>query len=163
MKTFKLYSICLLEGKSGKVEQKPIPIEDGLIINMENKEKTWFIDAVVSRDQLDYFKHIHEQKRHILVDVIITSKDNHPAAMITSVKTITELSDHVSILLEAKLAMKKDDMIENVLEDLVKKGYTKESLLNEFRSQIENLSSHSQHSLDELYLSLQESGQYNLK
>ncbi|TWI56885.1 YwpF family protein [Halalkalibacter nanhaiisediminis] len=163
MKTFKLYSFCLLEGKSGKVEKKPIPIQDGLIINLENSEHTWYIDAVFSADQFDYFKDLHEQGAHILVDVIITSKDNHPATMISSVQTITSLSEQISILFEAKLAKKKDDVVENVLEDLVEKGYKEDSLLSEFRSKMENLAAHSQQSLDELYRSLQNSGQYNLK
>ncbi len=162
MKTFKLYSFCLLEGSLGKVEQKSIPIKDGLIINLENAEQTWYIDAVFSKDELDYFKRIHEQEQHILVDVIITSKDNHPAAMISSVQTITELSEHISVLFDAKLAMKKDDVVADVLEDLVKKGYTNGSLLSEFRGEMEKIAAHSQHSLDELYRSLQESGQYNL-
>ncbi|KHF39714.1 YwpF-like family protein [Halalkalibacter okhensis] len=163
MKTFKLYSLSLLEGKGECVDQRLIPIHDGLIINMENSNQTWYIEAVISKDYCEYFKEIKENKGHILVDVIITSKDNHPAAMITNVQTITELSEHISVLLEAKLALKRDVIIEDVLKDLVKEGYSEEQLLTEFRNKMENLAAHPQSALNTIYRSIKESGEYNLQ
>ncbi|WP_332698066.1 YwpF family protein [Halalkalibacter lacteus] len=163
MKTFKLYSISLLEGKDGNVHQKMIPIEDGLIINMENKQQTWYIEAVISHDYYDYFKKVKDQDGHILVDVIITSKDNHPAAMITSVQTLTELSESVSVLLEAKLALKKDVIIEDVLKDLVGQGFSEKRLLQEFKNKMENLAAHPQGALKTIYRSIKESGHYKLQ
>ncbi|MDT8862993.1 YwpF-like family protein [Alkalihalobacillus sp. MEB130] len=163
MKTFKLYSLSLLEGKEGKVNQKLIPIQDGLIVNMENPSQTWYIEAVISEDYYDYFREIEEEERHILVDVIITSKDNHPAAMITKVQTITKLTESISILLEAKLALKRDVIIEDVLKDLVSEGYSEEQLLTEFHNKMENLAAHPQSALDTIYRSIKESGQYNLQ
>lgn len=162
MKTFKLYSINLLEGQLGAVKQIPIEIKDGLIINMENKEKTWYIDAVFDREHLNYFKQLEEQGKHVLVEVIITSRDNHPAAMITKIDTITELSKHISVLFEGKLARKKGDSISNVLKLLVNEGHEGESLLSKFSDQIRTDAKYEQRALDNLYKTLKESGQYNL-
>lgn len=163
MKTFKLYSFSLFERQQDKVVQVPIEITDGLIINMENADKTWYIDAVFSKDKLAYFQQIKEDGRNVLVDVIITSKDNHPAAMITTIRTITELSDGVSVLFKAKLAQKKDDVIENVLRSLIEKGYKENELVATFSNQIRNEGKHSEETLNDLYFTLQQSGQYNLR
>ncbi|GAE34232.1 YwpF-like family protein [Halalkalibacter akibai] len=164
MKTFKLYSISLLEGKDGNVHQKMVPIEDGLIINMENQKQMWYIEAVVSEDYAEFFQRVKEKEEHILVDVVITSKDNHPAAMITSVQSITSLSNSkISVLLEAKLAVKKDDVIEDVLKDLVSRGFSEEALLEEFKTRMENLKAHPQSALGSIYRSIQQSGLYKLQ
>ncbi|ARK31804.1 YwpF-like family protein [Halalkalibacter krulwichiae] len=164
MKTFKLYSLSLLEGKDGNVHQKLVPIEDGLIINMENQDKLWYIEAVVSGDYFSYFNSVKENQGHVLVDVVITSKGNHPAAMITNVHTITKLSNEsISVLLEAKLALKKDDIIEDVLKELVQEGYSQEELLREFKNKMDNLATHPESALGTIYRSVQASGLYNLK
>ncbi|MCM3759552.1 YwpF-like family protein [Alkalihalobacillus oceani] len=161
MKTFKLYSICLLEGKEDSVEQKKISIEDGLIINMENPEKTWYIEAVFAHTELDFFERVQREDRHMLADVVITSKENQPATMITKLKAITKLSEQISVLFEAKLAQKKGELFESVLKDLIEKGLSGEELLQEFRQQTASRIAHSQHMLDELYRSLQKNNELN--
>ncbi|MBP3949843.1 YwpF-like family protein [Bacillus suaedae] len=162
MKTFRLISLCLLDGKKGHVEQKIVPIEDGLIINMENPQ-VWFIEAVVSKEYYPYFNSILEKNGNVLIDVVITSKENHPAAMITNVLSITELSEKVSVLLKGDLALKKDDLLADVLEDIVGEGVQGEKLLAEFSHRRANLSEFSERTLDELYQSLKEDGKYSLE
>ncbi|NEU30022.1 hypothetical protein GN156_04415 [bacterium LRH843] len=162
MKTFKLISICLFERKLEKVEKVPIEIKDGLIINMEDQEQTWYIDAVISNDHLTYFQHLKEEGKNVLVEVIITSKDNHPAAMITCIDTITELSEHISVLFEAKLAVKKDDVIENILTHLVNNGHLNKNVLPDVTDEFKNQTNHSKHRLESLFHELEERGQYNL-
>ncbi|WP_088104646.1 YwpF-like family protein [Halalkalibacter urbisdiaboli] len=162
MKTFRLYSLSLLEKEEGEVVHKPIPVKDGLIINLENKEQTWYIDAVVSKEHKMYFENVREHNQNILVDVVITSKENHPAAMITSVSAITELSENFSILLEAKLVLRKDDIIEDVVETLVKEGFSGDAFFDEFKHRKEDLAVYSQRTLVEVYTLLKESGKYQL-
>ncbi|MDV2686359.1 YwpF-like family protein [Alkalihalophilus lindianensis] len=163
MKTFKLYSLCVLEGKEGSIKQRAIPLKDGLIINMENEDRTWHIDAVTDSTHKPYFEKVKEEEGHLLVDAIITSKNNHPATMVTKVITITELSDGISVLLEAKLVLQKDEVIEDVIEDLVAEGLSGEELVSEFKERKNNLAAHSEKTLEEVYASLQQSGQYQLR
>ncbi|GAE32347.1 YwpF family protein [Alkalihalobacillus hemicellulosilyticus] len=162
MKTFKLISLCVLDGKKGQVEQKIVPIEDGLIINMANPH-AWYIEAIVDKDQAKYFQMIYERRGNILVDVVITSKDNHPAAMITNVESVTPLSGQMSILLKGELAFKKDDLLADVLEDIVNEGFKGQELLEEFGNRRQNLIEYSQRTLDELYQSLRKGGRYSLE
>ncbi|ERN52393.1 YwpF-like family protein [Alkalihalophilus marmarensis] len=163
MKTFKLYSLCILEGSEGSIKQRAVPLKDGLIINMENEEHTWHIDAVMEESFKGYFEEIKQESGHLLVDAIITSKNNHPATMVTNVVTITDLSGGISVLLEAKLVLQKDEVIEDVIEDLVEEGLSGEQLVQEFKSRKENLAAHSENTLAEVYASLKESGNYQLK
>lgn len=129
---------------------------------MENKAQTWFIEAVISNEYLSYFEQLKDEKKDLLVDVVITRRDNYPATMITQIAKITNLSEEISILLKANFVIKKDDVIEDVLEDLVEKGYTGNKLIEEFKERKENLLAHSQKTLDEVYNNLKESGEYKL-
>lgn len=162
MKTFKLISLHVLDGKSGRVEQKEVPITSGLIINMENPY-AWYIEAIVDKEEAKYFQMMYEKKGNILVDVVITSKDNHPAAMITNVESVTPLSKEMSILLKGELAIKKDDLLADVLEDIVNEGFTGQDLIQEFGSRRQNLIEYSQRTLDELYDSLRKGERYRLE
>ncbi len=162
MKTFKLYSISLLKGPVGEVQQIPISIKDGLIINMENPEKTWYIDAVFEREHLPFFHEVKMEEKHMLAEVIITSKDNPPAAMITKIDTITELSEHISVLFEANMASRRDDAIHDILKSLLDEGYQDSELLERFHCRLKNDPTHGKQSLNNLYKSLKKTGQYHL-
>lgn len=162
VKTFKLCSIHLLKGQNGKIEQLPISIKDGLIINMENEEKTWYIDAVFAEEHVSFFKDMKENNKHILVEVVITSPDNPPAAMITSVDTITELSEHISVLFKAKMTRRIDDTIRNIVKSMLDKGIKGEDMLDNIHHQMKNEPAFGKQSLDDLYKTLKKSGQYEL-
>lgn len=162
MKTFHLYSISLLQGQSGKVEHLPISMKDGLIINMENHEKTWYIDAVFDREHLAFFEKIKADNRHILVEVIITSPDNPPAAMITSIDTITELSEHISVLFKAKMTGRMDDAIRNIVKSIIAEGLKGEEILERFHCRMKNEPTYGKQTLNDLYKSLEEKGLYQL-
>ena len=73
MKTFKLYALYLLAGDNETIRQEAIPLTDGLIINMENSERTWFIDAVVPKEYMHFFEGEQKANRHVFLNVIITS------------------------------------------------------------------------------------------
>ncbi|TSB48139.1 YwpF-like family protein [Alkalicoccobacillus porphyridii] len=162
MKTFKLYALYLLAGDNETIRQEAIPLTDGLIINMENSERTWFIDAVVPKEFKTFFEGEQQANRHVFLNVIITSKDNHPAAMITSIETITELSEGYSIVFKGRIVLGRDDVLEDVLEDLLSDGHSTESLLERFKQRTENLDSYSDKTLNEVYKDLKESGKYVL-
>ena len=162
MKTFKLYALYLLAGDNETIRQETIPLTDGLIINMENSERTWFIDAVVPEEYKKFFEGEQQSNRHVFLNVIITSKDNHPAAMITSIETITELSEGYSIVFKGRIVLGRDDVLEDVLEDLLSDGQSTESLLERFKERTENLDSYSDKTLNEVYKDLKESGKYVL-
>ncbi|KYG26630.1 YwpF family protein [Alkalihalobacillus trypoxylicola] len=162
MKTFKLYSISLLKGINGKVQQFPLTIEQGLIINMENSRRTWLIEAVVDKEHLTFFKEVHAEDKDLLINVVITSKDNYPATMVTKVSEITKMSKGLSILMKGKLVLGKDEVLDDVVNDLVGQDYHGNHFIEEFKQRKSNLAAYSQKTLDEVYQKLSRDDEYRL-
>ncbi|KMK77772.1 YwpF family protein [Alkalihalobacillus pseudalcaliphilus] len=162
MKTFKLYSIYLLQNESGKVTTSSLKLDRGLIINMENSKQTWLIEAVVEKDLFPFFSEVQQDDKDLLLDVVISRKDNYPATLITKVSEITQLSNGISILMKGKLVLGKDDVLEDVIEDLVADNYQGEEFIDEFKRRKADLTAYSQRTLEEIYQELEKTGDYRL-
>lgn len=105
MKTYRLYSLKIINENAPSTIEQNIAIEDGLIINMEDLDKKWLIDAIIEKSDKPLFEAFN--KDSFSVEVIITSKDNLPAKMQVSIRNITQLSNKVGILLEGKMNKSK--------------------------------------------------------
>lgn len=99
MKTFKLVSLQIVEDQ-GLID---ISLEDGLIINKEDHQSSWLIEAYIKKDYLDLFQKAHTADAELNVQVVITKKDNRPAPFLVKVRLITEFKHHISVLLEGSL------------------------------------------------------------
>lgn len=132
MKTFKMISLQLAD-EDALVD---IEIEDGLIINKEDDKGTWLVEAFVDHKYIPYFENAHAKDKEITVQVIITKKDNDPAAFLTKVCCVKKLKKHASILLTGKLTKPKSIYPQQLLEQLLEDGLTGEQLLSEFKEKI---------------------------
>lgn len=132
MKTFKLVSLQLVEEK-GLVD---IELDDGLIINKEDEKSSWLLEAFVDKSYLEYFKKRADDKDELTIQVVITKKENDPAAFQTKITSISELENHISILFEGSLRRTKNDYAELLLQDLLDKGYSGDSLIDEFKEKM---------------------------
>lgn len=129
MKTFKLISLQVVEDDS----LVDIDLIDGLIINQENDQNTWMLEAYVNKSYHDYFQKLHDKGEDIIVQVVITKKENSPAAFLTKIFTIKHITDQLSILFEGTLMKTNYDYAEIVLKKLIGQGLTGEELLKEFK------------------------------
>ena len=134
MKTFKLVSLQVVE------EEQLLDIElvDGLIINQENDQGQWMIEAYMNKSYYDYFQKIAEQAQDLIVQVVITKKANSPAAFQTKIMTIKLLENHISILLQGKLMKTNNDYAVVVLKNLIEKDFAGRELLDEFKNILRN-------------------------
>ena len=130
MKTFKLISLQVVESDS----LVDIDLKDGLIINQENDQNTWMLEAYVDKSYDDYFKKLQAKGEDVIVQVVITKKENSPAAFQTKILTIKHVANHISILLEGTLMKMYYDYAEIVLKKLIEKGLTGDELLSEFKT-----------------------------
>ncbi|KAB2336543.1 hypothetical protein F7731_09205 [Cytobacillus depressus] len=130
MKTFKLISLQVVEDDS-LVE---IDLNDGLIINQENERNTWLLEFYINKSYDDYFQKLFKEGKELIVQVVITKKENSPAALQSRIITIKHLKDHMSILMEGKLMKNNDDYAEVVLKKLIDKGLAGEELMKEFKT-----------------------------
>ncbi|MBS4190122.1 YwpF-like family protein [Bacillus sp. FJAT-49705] len=130
MKTFKLISLQIVEEDS----LVDIKLEDGLIINQEDDISKWLLEAYINNSYLDYFQQLSKKGDDVTVQVVITKKENSPAAFLTKIVTIKQLTEHISILFEGKLMKTNYDYAEIVLKKLISKGLSGEELLKEFKT-----------------------------
>lgn len=132
MKSFKLFSLEVVEDDTS-VE---VPLEDGLILNKEDDRSTWLMEAYTDLALYDYFKNILDQNRDIIVEAVITKKENAPAYFQTKVSSLTKFEKHISVLLEGHLRRNKSDYSELLLENLLQKGLAGPALLSEFKDKM---------------------------
>ncbi|OLO27627.1 hypothetical protein BTR23_19585 [Alkalihalophilus pseudofirmus] len=133
VKTYRLFSLQVLQPHEKGVSQLEIPIQDGLIIDMEDHEKKWLIDAVINTDKVGIFEKCDKENGKLIIEAVITSENNYPATMVTKIRKITHLSDKVSILLDGLMVIRKDDIIDVILESIIDEGLTGKDLLQEFK------------------------------
>src|SRR3954466_5258501 len=118
MKSFKLYSLDVVDNDTS-VE---VPLEDGLILNKEDEHSTWLLEAYTDLSLYDYFKKISEKDRDIIVEAVITKKENAPAYFQTKICSLTKFETHISVLFEGRIRRNKSDYSELLLENLLQKG-----------------------------------------
>ena len=132
MKTIKLISMQLADDDA----LVDIDMEDGLIINKEDDKGTWLVEVFTDHKYIPYFEDACANDKEIIVQVIITKRENDPAAFSTKVCCVKKLKKHASILLTGKLTKPKSDYPEKLLEHLIDKGFTGDQLLAEFKQYI---------------------------
>jgi hypothetical protein len=132
MKTFKLISLHVL--KDGQMLD--IALEDGLIINREDEQSSWLIEAYTDQTQLPLFQQYFESKEDLYVQVVISKKENDPASFETKVCSVKKLSGHASILFEGRLKRTKNNYAELLLDHLLHKGLDGSVLMEEFKEKM---------------------------
>ncbi|MBU9721393.1 MULTISPECIES: YwpF-like family protein [Bacillaceae] len=165
MKTFKLCSLAVLfddeQNHSSENRGKDIPLVDGLIINKEEARKNWLIDAVVTPDWKSFFEDYLQNEQQFMAEVTITRKTNDPATLVCDVKGIRDLHDNVSIHLDGTLVVKKDDLSDMLLKNLIDEGYEGEALFQEFKRRKKDRGQAIQGILSNAYKQVKQKGYYD--
>lgn len=132
MKTFRLMRLSLFEKDGDVIEMHEIKMKEGLIINREEPDKSWLLDAVIPTEYEDI---IHEWEKHeeeMLMEAVITHPDNAPALLRGIVKKTTRLEHSLGVLIQAYIAGKDENITELILQELITEGYEGDQLLEEF-------------------------------
>lgn len=134
MKTFKLKKLIVKEGIEAKLLQHEIKLLDGLIINREDEQNRWLIEAFIDQSYLEFFKRLEEERQEIMLEVKITKESNPPATFITNIISVNEIGDRMNVLFMGTIVDRRIHYIEDLLERLVKEGYKGEELLRKFKA-----------------------------
>lgn len=134
MKTFKLISLKVLEPKERK---KEIPLIDGLIIDQEDDNHRWIIEAFIDGTFREYFQSLRA-KEEILVEVKITKESNDPAIFTTKISRLQEIDERMNVLFIGKIVDERKSKFEQKLVELIDAGYEGKELLEQFKHFKEN-------------------------
>lgn len=133
MKTFKLKSLEVIEQKDEEIIQIQIPLIDGLIINQEDENNHWVIEAYMEHCQLDYFNELKEADNEVLLQVKITKESNEFATFITSLIDLNVIGTRMNVLFRGTIVDRQKYKIEEMLTNLINEGYQGNELLEKFK------------------------------
>jgi len=140
MKTFKLVELKV-ERKDQENRIENLPLADGLIINKEDGENSWLIEALLSKQFRPYFEHHLQNNDELKLLATITKKNNRPAHIIAKIRSITMLKDHISVLFDGRIYNNRTSKqeAEMVLRELISKGLSGQELLEAFSKTIHKI------------------------
>ncbi|PLR85083.1 hypothetical protein CVD25_00285 [Bacillus canaveralius] len=134
MKTFKLISLQIVDG----TDLIDVELDDGLIINKEDEKNTWLLEAYTDKSYYEFFQKLADENKELLVQVVITKKENEPVAFETTVHSVRQLETKMSVLLQGTLKRTKKDYAELLLGTLLQSGLAGDELLHEFKEKMQN-------------------------
>jgi hypothetical protein len=133
MKTFKLVGLQVVYDD---LHREEISLIDGLVINKEDGKNRWLIETYIDKQYEHLFSELQKENDEFRLQVTISNKSNDPANMVATVRSITLMNEHISVLMDGLLIRNKTDLAEVVLAGLVEKGLQGEALLKEFKHQL---------------------------
>lgn len=144
MKTFKLISLQIIK----KTGLKDIKLIDGLIINKEDEQNNWLIEAFTDVMYYDFFHNLFDKDASFSVQTVITKLENDPAPFEVTICSVQKMNGRMNIVMEGKLSKSRNEYAEFILQELVANGLSGEELLSAFKNrlQVKQPSSHNKKS-----------------
>lgn len=137
IKTFKLVDLKVEHEAEGEKKLLAIPLKDGLVLNREDGENSWLIEALIDKDFQPIFEQLYDSKAQIRAFVTISKKTNTPAQIVGKIKTITPLEQDLSILIDGRLhASRRLHDPEVLLRTLMGQGLTGDALIEAFTENV---------------------------
>ncbi|HLR01965.1 MAG TPA: YwpF family protein [Virgibacillus sp.] len=138
MKTFKLKALEVIESKDSDkdITQYQIPLLEGLIINREDENNRWVIEAYIDKKYHAFFTRLKETREEIMIQVKITKQSNAPATFITSIIGMNDVGENMNVLFMGTIVDKQREIVLDMLKKLIDQGYHGEDLLDEFKGLI---------------------------
>lgn len=130
MKTFNMLSLGI--EKDDQVTD--YPVHDGLIINQENKNRSWILEMLVDIQHLDIFEELKNSEETIDVQVVISYPGNEPAPFEVVVRKVKIIGDHASVLMKGTLKRARRKYAETLLSELLEDGFEGQELLERFET-----------------------------
>ena len=137
MKTFKLNMLEIVDLDAKEYEPINIPLSDGLIINREDDQNRWLIEAYTDRDFLDFFTETKQKYEELILHVKITTELNEKATCLTSIIDINEIGDKMNVLFLGTMVEQRTKKLELRLDKLVSQGYRGKELLEQFKGKLQ--------------------------
>lgn len=133
MKTFKLNSLSILLYEQDEIKKHPIDFIDGLMINREDEEGQWLTEVYLDKQHKDLFQQLKDNNEEAMIEVKITKESNAPVTLNSRVLGLNDIGDFMNVLLIGEMIDRRKSMVEDLLSNLITKGYQGEELLKRFK------------------------------
>ncbi|SET93047.1 YwpF-like protein [Salinibacillus kushneri] len=133
MKTFKLISLDVLEKRGDELTNKPIDLKDGLIINREDEQNHWLVEAYMNDSYKPFFQQMMDEKREYVLQVKISKESNEPATIMVKMVGINKIGESMNVLFKGTLLNRKQEKVEEMLQGLIQEGFQGAELLEKFK------------------------------
>ncbi|RLL45165.1 hypothetical protein D8M04_09905 [Oceanobacillus piezotolerans] len=104
MKTFMLKKLHIM--KTDNHDGKDIALIDGLIINREDNDNYWLIEAYIEKSYKDFFQKLKENEEELLLEVKISKENNKPAMFTTHIIEINDIGENMNVLFKGIIVEK---------------------------------------------------------
>lgn len=111
--------------------EEKIVLQDGLIINQEDDNNRWLLEAIVDKKYKTFLQKI-KKKEEIILEVKITKETNEPAYFRSKVVSINEIDEWLEVIFEGVIVDRQQSKTEQKLANLIEEGYEGEQLLEQF-------------------------------
>lgn len=126
MKTFKAVRFQIIDNES--VEE--YELHDGVIINKE--DGSWLLEILIDDLHLDKMQNYMNLETVLDTRVVITRPSNDPALFEATIKSIHQLKEKISVVLECHIYTHRQAYAEKLLEQLVADGLSGSELITAF-------------------------------
>ncbi|WLR50632.1 YwpF-like family protein [Bacillus tianshenii] len=133
MKTFKLKGLSVIWMEDSNLSRELIPLTDGLIINKEDEQENWLVEGLIPNESAEFFESLATLEQPFVIEAVITKESNTPAPFSATIRKLKAFEDHLEILLDAKMIVKKQDAAELLLQELIEEGLVGQELFQEFK------------------------------
>lgn len=138
MKTFKLIKLNVMKDQAEDIKKETISLIDGLIINREDENNQWLIEAYLDNQYFDLFQEYHQTKEELVLEAKITKTSNQPAVFLVKVIDINEIEGNFNVLFMGTIVDHRKDQVEQMLRKLIEEGFQGETLLEEFKKRVDD-------------------------
>jgi len=133
MKTFKLNSLSILLYEQEEIKKHPIEFIDGLMINREDEEGQWLTEVYLDKQHKDLFQQLKDNNEQTMIEVKITKESNAPVTLNSRILGLNDIGDFMNVLLIGEMIDRRKSMVEDLLSNLITKGYQGKELLKRFK------------------------------
>jgi hypothetical protein len=133
MKTFKLKELQIVDYESEGYDYLSIPLIDGLIINREDDENQWLVEAYIDKEYFETLENMKNNYEEIIIHVRITTEANELATCLTQIIGLNEIGEHMNVLFLGTMVEQRTNEVEEDLKRWMEEGNKGTSLLNKFK------------------------------
>ncbi|OZT13009.1 hypothetical protein CHN50_08180 [Priestia aryabhattai] len=136
MKTFRLVGLQLIDHEG---EKHNLELNKGLIINKEDTDNHWILEAVIDQQFTHLFELPLKDHQPVQIEALISKPTNDPALFSVQVVSVKAINDkQISVLMKGTLLERKLHFAEMILANLIEQGLTGSELLAQFKYQLHN-------------------------